>query len=139
MYTFKCINFGLCRAPSGNFSDFLNTLESILNILHIQKIEVLICGDINVNYLVDNNMKTCLNFLLLSYNLSSIVNFLTRIQNNSISEIDNIYSYSSKLEKYILTPLLNSLSDHEAQLLEILYIELEPLNLQQQLIRKTIT
>jgi hypothetical protein len=37
----------------------------------------------------------------------------------------------------ILTPLSNSLSDHEAQLLEIFYIDLEPQNQQQQLIRKT--
>jgi hypothetical protein len=37
---------------------------------------------------------------------------------------------------YILTPLSNGLADHEAQLLEVLYIDLEPQNQQQQLIRK---
>jgi hypothetical protein len=37
---------------------------------------------------------------------------------------------------YILTPLSKGLSHHEAQLLEILYIDLEPQNQQQQLIRK---
>jgi hypothetical protein len=120
----------------GNFSEFLNRIESILNILHNKKIEVVISGDINVYYLVDNNRKTCLNSLLLSYNLSSIVNFLTRIQDNSISEIDNIFIDSSKLEMYILTPLSNGLFDHKAQLLEVLYIDLEPQNQQQQLIRK---
>jgi hypothetical protein len=64
------------------------------------------------------------------------VNFPTRIQNNSISAVDNIFIRSSKLEIYILTPLSNGLSDHEAQLLEVLYIDLEPQNQQQQLIRK---
>jgi hypothetical protein len=89
--------------------------------LHSQKTEVVICGDININYLVDSKRKMCLNSLLLSSKISSTVNFPKRIQNNSISAIDNILIDSSKLETYILTLLLNSLSDHEAQLLEILY------------------
>jgi hypothetical protein len=38
---------------------------------------------------------------------------------------------------YILISLSNGLSDHEAQLLEVLNIDLEPQNQQQQLIRKT--
>jgi hypothetical protein len=79
----------------------------------------------------------CLNTLLLPYNLSSIVNFLTRIQNNFIPATDNIFIDNSKLEMYILTPLSNGLSNHEAQFLEILYIDLEPQNQWQQLIRKT--
>jgi hypothetical protein len=54
-----------------------------------------------------------------------------------MSAVDNIFIDSSKLEMYILTPLSNGLSDHEAQLLGILYIDLEPQNQQQQLIRKT--
>jgi hypothetical protein len=37
---------------------------------------------------------------------------------------------------YILTFLSNGLSDHKAQLLEILYIDLEPQNQQQQLVGK---
>jgi hypothetical protein len=53
-----------------------------------------------------------------------------------MSAIDNIFIDSSKLETYILTSVLKGLSDHEAQLLEILYIDLEPQNQQQQLIRK---
>jgi hypothetical protein len=97
--------------------------------------EVVICNDINVNFLVENR-KTCLNSLLLSYNLPSIVNFPTRNQNNSLSAIDNILINISKLETYILMPHSNSLSENEAQLLEILYIDLEPENQQQQLISK---
>jgi hypothetical protein len=91
-----------------------------------------ICGDIYlyVNYLVDNNRKTCLNSLLLSYNLSSTENFPKRIQSNSISATDNIFIDNSKLEMYILTSLSNGLSDHEAHLLEIFYIDLEPQNQQ---------
>jgi hypothetical protein len=51
-----------------------------------------------------------------------------------MSAIDNTVTDSLKLEMYILTPLQNSLSDYKAQLLEILYIDLEHRNQQQQLI-----
>jgi exonuclease III len=54
-----CI-LALYRAPSGNYFEFLNRLESILNILYTQKTEIIICGDINVNYLADNSRKKCL-------------------------------------------------------------------------------
>jgi exonuclease III len=43
----------LYRAPSGNFDHFLNRLENILNVLHSPKAEFVICGDINVNYLIE--------------------------------------------------------------------------------------
>jgi hypothetical protein len=59
-----------------------------------------------------------------------------KIQNNSISATDNIFIDSSKLETYVLTHLSNGLSDHEAQLLEILYIDLKPQNQQQRLTGK---
>jgi hypothetical protein len=42
----------------------------------------------------------CLNSLLLSYDLSSPVNFLTSIQNIATSAVDNIFIHSSKLETY---------------------------------------
>jgi hypothetical protein len=78
----------------------------------------------------------CLDSLLLTYNLSSTVNFPIRIKKNSISAIDNIFIDNSKLEKYNLTPFSNGLSDHEAQFLEIYNINPELQNQQQKLIRR---
>ena len=92
-------------------------------------------GDINVNYLADNSRKKCSDSLLLSYNLSNTVNFMTRIQNNSISAIYNIFIDTKRFETYTLTPLSNGLSDYEAQLLEIRHIDLK-LQKHYQLIRK---
>jgi hypothetical protein len=43
----------LYRAPSGNFDHFLNRVETV----HSPKAEFVICGDINVNYLMDSNRK----------------------------------------------------------------------------------
>jgi hypothetical protein len=52
---------------------------------------VVLCGDINVNYLTDNNKKKKLDLLLASFNLLSTVNFPTRLQIGSATVIDNIF------------------------------------------------
>jgi len=57
--------------------------------------------------------------LLLSYNLISIINFPMRVQNTSATARDNIFIVVSQFESYTITPLLNGLSDHDAQLLII--------------------
>ena len=49
-----CI-LSIYRAPSGNFADFLDKLEMILNLLHRNNTQLIICGDLNINYLVENN------------------------------------------------------------------------------------
>jgi exonuclease III len=69
-------------APSGNFLQFLDNLDRVLNTIHRSGVEFIECGDINVNYLKDNFKKKQLNTLLLSFNLFSIIDFPTRIQNN---------------------------------------------------------
>jgi len=43
------------RSPSGNFTNFLNQLDLILEKLYSNKYNIIICGDVNVNYLIDNN------------------------------------------------------------------------------------
>jgi len=42
--------------------------------------EYIVCGDINIDYLVDSDRKSRLEALLKSYNLTSVVNFPTRTQ-----------------------------------------------------------
>jgi hypothetical protein len=73
----------------------------------------------NVNYLQETDRKCQLNSLLNSYNLSSIVQFPTRTYKNSISAIDNIYIDTTKIDTYEVTPVINGLSDHDAQFLKI--------------------
>jgi hypothetical protein len=71
-----------------------------------------------INYLKESYDKTHM-YILLSYNLISIINFPTRVQNLSSTAIDNIFIYVSQFGNYTVTPILNSLSDHDAQLLKI--------------------
>jgi hypothetical protein len=54
---------------------------------------------------------------LLLYNLSTIVDFPTRIQNKSVTIIDNIFIDSNRMDNYTVKLLFNDLSDHDAQLL----------------------
>ena len=82
-----CI-ISIYRSPMGNFLHFLHTLDSILNFLHNNTIEIIICGDFNINYLNENDKRSKLDNLLLSYNLYSTVKFPTRIHNNPMTAID---------------------------------------------------
>jgi hypothetical protein len=111
------------RAPTGDFELFVNKLESIIDYLHKPTAELVICGDININYLTESYHKQCLNSLLASFNLMSIVNFPTRIQNYSSTAIDNVFIDSSRKEHISIEMVINGLSDHDAQLLVIKNIE----------------
>jgi hypothetical protein len=47
------------------------------------------------------------------------VNFVTRIQNSSSTAIDNIFIDSARLSSSCISPIVNGLSDHDAQLLMV--------------------
>jgi hypothetical protein len=49
--------------------------------------------------------------------LSNIVNFPTRIDNKSSTAIDIIFIDKHKVNNYSIIPVVNGLSDHDAQLL----------------------
>jgi hypothetical protein len=54
----------LYRSPVGNFCQFLNLLEQVLLFLYRSFIEFLICGDFNVDYLLNDNQKQQLSVYL---------------------------------------------------------------------------
>jgi len=54
---------------------------------------------------------------LHSYNLMGIAEFPTRFGLNSQTAIHNVFIDISTIGKYELYPLINGLSDHDAQLL----------------------
>jgi exonuclease III len=100
-FTIICLH----RSPTGNFSYFLNQLESILNKVYKTSNELILCGDLNINYHNDNSRKDLLDSLLVSFNLVSTVKFPTRISNNSCTLIDNIYINTYRYE-FSVHPLL---------------------------------
>jgi hypothetical protein len=123
------------RAPTGNFNQFINSLDTVLRKLYTPASQFIICGDININYLTDNEKKNQLNALLLLYNLSSIVDFPTRIQNKSATIINNIFIDINRMDNYTVKPLFNDLSDHDAQLLTFNNIKVQLYKLNFQYIR----
>ena len=57
------------RPPTRNFVTFIHLLESLLNKLYANSINVIICGDVNINYLKASKHKNKLDPLLETYNL----------------------------------------------------------------------
>lgn len=115
------------RAPTGNFNLFLNRLDDLIKSIYKTNLNLILCGDINIDYLTENDRKRQLDSMLQTYNLTAIVNFPTRLQGMSSTMIDNIFLDTSKTLKYTVLPFFNGLSDHDAQLLI-----LKDLNLQVQ-------
>ena len=81
----KLCVLAIYRSPQGNFNTFLTNLDLILHKCFNLNFNFTICGDINVDYLTESYKKTQLNKILQSFNLSSTVNFPTRISSNSVS------------------------------------------------------
>jgi endonuclease/exonuclease/phosphatase family metal-dependent hydrolase len=104
---------------SKGLNSFLLRLDMVLQSLYSPKLHIIICGDLNINYLNENENKSQLDNLLISYNLTSIINFPKRVQNASATAIDNIFIDISQFESYTVTPVINGMSDHDTQLLTI--------------------
>ena len=117
------------RSPTGNFSQLIKGIDTILNQFSKPNIKIIVSGDINVDYLDETcYKKKQLDALLATYNLISTVRFPTRSLNGSSSTIDNIFIDIYHKGKYTIYPLINGLSDHDGQI-----IQLENMSVQTQL------
>ena len=104
------------RSPTGDFTYFLNNLESTLNKTCKTSTYIILCGDFNINYLDDNSRKRTLDTLLASFDLFSTVKFSTRIFCQSFTLIDNIF-INIYNHDFSVHPLINGLSDHDGQII----------------------
>jgi hypothetical protein len=101
--------------------------------------QFIICGDMNVNYLLHNSRRKILDALLTLFNLSSIVYFPTRLHNKSAKAIDKIFIDTSKFPNYVVSPLYYGLSNHDAQLIKLNDIDIKIQNSKFKIIRKIDT
>lgn len=116
----------LYTSPSGNFSYFFNTFQCILNTIHTNTLNITICGDININYLADDNTnKLKPDSLLATSSLFSIIDFPARINNISMAAIDNSFIDKYRNENFTINPLPNGLSDHYTQVLVLNNINIQ--------------
>jgi hypothetical protein len=88
-----------------------------LKCISINSLELIICGDFNTNFLENTTHKQLLNSLLATYGLYSTIQFHTRITNSSASAIDNIFINTVKFNDFIVHPLINGVSVHDAQII----------------------
>jgi hypothetical protein len=86
------------------------------NIKFIKYDIIVVPSDFNFNYLSENDTRTQLDSTLILYNLIRRVDFFTRIWNKSNTATDNIFIHTLHISKFLITPLVNGLSDHNAQL-----------------------
>jgi len=112
------------RAPTGNFTLFLNRLDDSIKSIYRANLNLILCTDINIDYLTKNDRKRQLDSVLQMYNLTAIVTFSTRSQGTSNTMIDDIFIDNSKIPNYTVSPFFNGLSDHDAQQLIIKDINL---------------
>jgi hypothetical protein len=111
----QLIILAIYRSPSGNFTNFLKNLDSVLNTWYSNKTVFVICGDININYLKNCKKRRQLDALLQTYNLIGTVSLPMHKTNVSSSAIDNVFITRSK--NYTISRHINGLSDHEAQII----------------------
>jgi hypothetical protein len=71
----------------------------MLNSLHSYKTEFIVSGYININYFATSNKKQQLDNPLATCNTIGTIVFPTRIVNNSISIIDNIFMIEAILSQ----------------------------------------
>jgi hypothetical protein len=107
------------RSPTGNFSQFIKGIDTILNQFSKPNIKIIVCDDINVEYLDETCYKKQLDALVATYNLISTVRFPTRSLNGSNSAIDNIFIDIYHKGKHTIHPLINGLSDHDGQIIQL--------------------
>ena len=77
------------RSPNDNFQYFIKGLDNIIKKMYKPDVQLIIGADININCLSESKEKQELNNILNSYNLVGVINFPTRVKNNSRSAIDN--------------------------------------------------
>ena len=107
------------RAPTGNFTCFVKKLEAIICSLYPLNMQLIVCGDISVNYLAHDSRRKILDALLSSFNLSTTVYFPARLQNKSATAIDSIFIDACKFPNYAVSLIYNGFSDHDAQFIKL--------------------
>lgn len=103
----------LYRAPNTDVNMFLSKLDECLNLaLNLNVHKIIICGDLNINYLCKNNDTIGLEDIITSFNIHPVFNEPTRIVNNSITAVDYILTNFNVRDKNII---FTGISDHSAQ------------------------
>ena len=100
------------RPPLSDFNQFINVLEIITNKLTKENKSLIICGDFNEDFSIKSSGSEALIDLFLSYNMTKVVHFPTRINKVSSTCIDNIFT---NISDFTINEITCSMSDHGGQ------------------------
>lgn len=112
------------RSPNGDVTEFLDKLETILNIMCKENKSMLIAGDYNIEMKHENKNKTKFLSLMESFGLKPTIHQYTRIAGTSKSCIDNIFTNMKAMHKAEV--LETHISDHTAQKLTLQWSKPKP-------------
>jgi len=76
------------RSPSGKFKNFIAHLGLILHTLHQPKVDFILRGNLNIDFLKDSDVVRQINVLLETYNRINTVTSPTTTGENSVTIID---------------------------------------------------
>lgn len=110
----------LYRPPRGNIQQFFDKLDLMLAQVLKNNLNknIVLCGDLNIDYSVDNSEKQQLLNILTIYNLENKLKEYTHISSKNASAID--YVISHKNIQVVINNIDLGLSDHCAQLFKVL-------------------
>ena len=126
----KLIILSLYGVPTRDFNQFVKNLDDALKHTHKPKMEFLIYGDINTDYLTQSkNWPHCQEHTICCTQLILQQEFKI----NSSTATDNTSVDKSRINLSSKSPIINGLSDHDAQILTIknIYVTLNKLPLKQ--------
>ena len=104
----------LCKAPSMNQGILLLNLDSLVHSVSQIKKEIIFCGDLNVDILVNSSFLVYYKNLLLSFGLKLLNEGPTRETTHSSSCIDKVYANMH----HEVSTLKCTISDHNALLVK---------------------
>jgi hypothetical protein len=103
------------RAPTGNVNKFIKTLDSIIQKLFMEKKNIIIIGDFNIDFSKNSKINEYITNTMNTYNIKFSIFKPTRIDpfHKSASTIDNIATNIPRT-KFKTSVIRNCLSDHFA-------------------------
>ena len=116
----KILVITVYRSTSGDFQLFLIRLEVTISKFFKSNLKLIICRDINLNYLVDTDRKRQLHSIWNLMISSARYTFPLEIKKSRWNTAnDNIFIDTSAFSNFKIIPIINGLSDNDAQLLII--------------------
>lgn len=118
--SFKFVVVGLYRSPACCAAAFVERLNELIIYLGNTCDTIILAGDININVLSNSKEHKLFENMLISNNMVYLVDFPTRINNNSTkTAIDNFIIKKSDIAQVNIIGVVTLLSDHDGQVLEL--------------------